>query len=868
MKAPWAVLSSFSLEDLIRGILGVLYVTIIVICFTTNIGPRIFWTMALPLLIMMIVLMGFNTWRRICPLAFWGTFGVRFRLKKAKVRRVPEWMESWFFLISLGFLVLMLVVRLVLINGDGKFLGITLILIGILAAFTNFSYSGRAWCNFICPVGTVERIYTDPNSLRMAGNSQCAKCTACKLHCPDIDQENAYWKDVTFPSRRIAFYSFPGIVLGFYTYYFLRDGEWEAYFDGRWTRHPANLQMFFGPGFFFAPHVPAVIAATLTLVIFAVLSYFLFMGLERLVSMWIRNEEQMRHRTLSLAAFSAFNIFFLFAGAPTLRLIPGGTRTVAFIVPLVSGILLYKRWSRQSEDYVKVKSAKHLLPLWKFRTPPPQNPAEVFAFFQGKSEAHAAQVNAYEEVVREILADGMITQRELSLLAQMRVNLDITESEHRKIFSSLSEQDRSLFDPAHATSVERRLQLQGYTSALTQLLMRGASTEEMTVLRQEYGIEQEVHEAVLKELRGEASPVIARIRKQLDRLMNIRVLIASLSPFRMSSLRAAFVIDILLKSQEQYVTLIKEALSVLGDSQFQAHLNNLTSTDPNEQTVALEYIRKELGPDFSERLISVIESNVSPIAIDNSDSIHAILEALLASPDVYHRASAALLLAEQSPGTLAPLLRRCLADENPLVRETAAHVAMSVSESVDAGVVEALQSDTDEHVQKGVDLVQELPGDNGFGHLENEKDFSGLCSLEKMMFLHQVPLFADLSPDDLCELSNLAQELTIHAPDVLVQEGDVADDLYVITTGKSEATVFRNGKEHVIGTAESGTVIGEMAVIDGRSRSATVRALTPDVHLLRIRGEAFRHVLAKRPDLSAQVMRIISLRLRQVLDSL
>jgi cyclic nucleotide-binding protein/HEAT repeat protein/4Fe-4S binding protein len=868
MKAPWAVLSSFSLEDLIRGILGVLYVTIIVICFTTNIGPRIFWTMALPLLIMMIVLIGFNTWRRICPLAYWGTFGVRFRLKKAKVRRVPEWIERWFFLISLAFLVTMLVIRLVLINGDGIFLGITLIVIGFLAAFTNFSYSGRTWCNFFCPVGTVERIYTDPNSLRIVGNSECAKCTACKRHCPDIDQENAYWKDVTLPSRRIAFYSFPGIVLGFYTYYFLRAGEWEAYFDGRWTRHSADLQLAFGPGFFFAPQIPAVIASVLTLVGSAALSYFLFLAVEHLISLWNGNQEQVRHVMLSVASFSAFNIFYLFAGAPTLRLIPGGARIVAFIVPLVSGILLYKRWSRQSEDYVKVKSAKHLLPLWKSKTPPPQNPAEVFAYFQGKSEAHAAQVNAYEEVVREILADGMITQRELSLLAQMRINLDITESEHRKIFATLSEQDRSLFDPAHATSVERRLQLQGYTSALTQLLIHGASAEEMAVLRQDYGIEPEVHEAVLKELRGEGSPVTARIRKQIDRLANVRIQIASLSRLRMGSLRAAFVMDILLKSQDQYMTLIKEALSPLGDAQFQANLNNLTSADPKEQTAALEYIRKELGPDFSERLRLAFESNVSSSSMDSTNPIDAILEALLASPDVYHRAGAALLLAEQASSTLAPLLRRCLADEHPLVRETVADLAVSVRESVDAGANQSPQSATGEPVQQGLDLIQEVRGDNGFGQLETKKDFTGLCSLEKMMFLHQVPLFADLSPDDLCELSDLAQEITIHAPDALVREGDMADDLYVITAGKSEATVLRNGKEHVIGTAESGTVIGEMAVIDGRSRSATVRALTQDVHLLRIRGEAFRHVLANRPDLSAQVMRIISLRLRQVLDSL
>ena len=835
MKAKTVVPPSFPLDDLIRGTLVLLYIAIIVLCFTTHVGPRIFWTVALPLLIMCIVLMGYNPWRRICPLAFWGTFGVRFRPKKATMRRVPKWMERWFFIISLAFLVIMLVLRLVLINGDGIFLGMTLILMGGLAAFTNLTYSGRTWCNFLCPVGAVERIYTDPNFLRAAQNSQCAKCTACKQHCPDIDQENAYWKDVTLPARQIAFYSFPGIVLGFYSYYFLRAGEWEAYYDGRWTRHPADLQLAFGPGFTFAPQIPAVIAASITLIGFAVISYLFFALLERLFARGNKNQERLRHRTLSLAAFSAFNIFYLFAGAPTLRLIPGGTQVVAFAVPLVSGILLYRRWSRQSEDYVKVKSAKHLLPLWKFKVPPPQDPAEIFAFFQGRTEAHAAQVTAYEEVVREILVDGMVTQRDQNLLAQMRANLDITETEHRKIFSALSEQDRNLFDPAQATSVEKRLQLQGYRSALIQLLIRQASTEEMAILRQEYGIEPEAHEAIWRELRGDTSPLVARVRKQLDWLTRIRTLIAALSVYRQSSSRAAFVIDMLFKSQERYVALLMEALRSLGDSQFQAALARLTSDDQSARATVWEHIGKVLGRELTEQFKTVFEYNIPPIRVDDADPLYAALDGLSSSPDVYHRASAALLLTEQSSSSYEPLLRRCLQDEHPLVRETATRASVpfltpAASESV--------------------------------------RNFKELCTLEKMLFLHQVALLADLSPDDLYELSQFAQEVTIHAPDTLLQEGDRGDDLYVITSGKTETTVMREGEDYVIGTAEPGTVIGEMAVIDGYSRSATVRASTRNVHLLRISGADFRHLLAHRPDLSAQVMRIISLRLRQVIDAL
>ena len=869
MKAQPLSFRSFAFEDWARGVLIAAYLAIIIVCFTTNLGPRIFWTMALPLLIVCIVLMGYNTWRRICPLAFWGTFGVRLKPKNQRLRRVPEWMERWFFVISLVFLVIMLILRLLVINGDGIFLGITLILIAALAAFTNYFYSGRTWCNFICPVGTVERIYTDPNSLRMSGNSQCAKCTACKRHCPDIDQENAYWKDVTLPSRKLAFYSFPGIVLGFYSYYFLRAGEWEAYYDGRWTRHHANLELILGPGFFFAPQIPAVIAAILTMIVFSAASYLLFFGVERLLSVINKDEERSRHLSLSLAAFAAFNIFNLFAGAPTLRLIPGGTRVVAFIVPLVSGFFLYKRWLRQSDDYVKVKSVKHLLPLWKSSTPPPQNPIEVFAYFQGRNEAHAAQVMAYEEVVREILEDGIVRPRELNLLGQMRVNLNISETEHRKIFSALSEEDRSHFDPAHATSVERRLQLQGYTSALTQLLMRNASTEELSVLRLDYGIASEVHEAVLKELRGDVGPLTDRIQKQMDRLIQIRQWITYLSRLRQQSLRASFVIDLLFKSQERYLALILEALRPLGDAQFQGDLSQVMSVDRNAQATAWKNIRKILGSELADQLKSIFEFKTAPSPTEDSDPLDSILKALLASPDVYHRACAALLLGEQTSAAYVPLLHECLADEHALVRETASHSAIKLLKYATPAMYQAIKNDHNRYVQASLQLIKDKSEDPSITQVLSQagKNFAALCTLEKMVFIHQVPLFADLNPDELYELSGFAGELVIRATEILVREGDTTDDLYIITNGQAEATVLRKGSEQAIGTAGPGNVIGEMAVIDGQPRSATVKATSPKLQLLRIRGEDFRRVLMSRADLSAQVMRIISLRLRQVLDS-
>jgi hypothetical protein len=163
------------------------------------------------------------------------------------------------------------------------------LLVGLgLAAFaTNRIFTGKTWCNFICPVGLVERIYTEPRSLPSVSNSQCARCTACKKHCPDIDQENAYWRDLMSAGRSIATYSFPGLVLGFYVYYWLRHGDWEAYFDGRWTLAAVDAGLVLGPGFFFAPGIPALVAAPLTLVLFAAAGYALFALVETLAERFV-----------------------------------------------------------------------------------------------------------------------------------------------------------------------------------------------------------------------------------------------------------------------------------------------------------------------------------------------------------------------------------------------------------------------------------------------------------------------------------------------------------------------------------------------------------------------------------------------------
>jgi hypothetical protein len=462
------------------------YLGLVVAGFLFDWQPRVFWTMLLPLLPLSIVLMGFPIWRRICPLAYFGEIGTWFN--QGSQRRASAWLERWFFVVTFGFLLAMLVLRLVATNGDGRWLSGLLIVLAVAAALTNAVFTGKTWCNFICPVGLVERIYTEPGSLRrIRTNSQCERCTACKKYCPDIDQENAYWQELTSAGRRLATFAFPGLVLAFYTYYWLRHGSWQAYFDGRWTRMPADMELVMGSGFFFLKGVPAVAAAALTLLTFSAVSFGVFRLCERMLGKFVADAERQRHLALALAAFTAFVAFYFFAGAPTLRRLPGGTPAVAFVTPVVATLVLAKRWRRRREHYIRERGAAKLLRSWPFDDPPPNDPDEVYAWIKASEHAREKHVAAYASTVREILADGLIRGGELRFLEEVRKQLGISTREHDKVVARLSAEERELFARVDAVTLEQRVQLNGYQTALSEALLRHAPEREIVELRRARG---------------------------------------------------------------------------------------------------------------------------------------------------------------------------------------------------------------------------------------------------------------------------------------------------------------------------------------------------------------------------------------------
>jgi CRP-like cAMP-binding protein len=134
---------------------------------------------------------------------------------------------------------------------------------------------------------------------------------------------------------------------------------------------------------------------------------------------------------------------------------------------------------------------------------------------------------------------------------------------------------------------------------------------------------------------------------------------------------------------------------------------------------------------------------------------------------------------------------------------------------------------------------------------------------QTLEFVKMVPLFSGLTQRQLNAIAKVANEVVVVEGQVLTRQGAPGDELIVILDGA--ARIEANGKE--VARKRSGDVIGEMALLDGRPRSATVVAAT-SMTLLVIERRAFDKLLDTIPGLARKLLTELSSRLRDADEAL
>ena len=129
-------------------------------------------------------------------------------------------------------------------------------------------------------------------------------------------------------------------------------------------------------------------------------------------------------------------------------------------------------------------------------------------------------------------------------------------------------------------------------------------------------------------------------------------------------------------------------------------------------------------------------------------------------------------------------------------------------------------------------------------------------------------LFSALDEEALARVATRASTVQLDRNDTLFNEGDEADDLYVVLTGRvAIAKRSPDGRESLVALMGPGDLFGEMPLFDDEPRSAAVRALERS-EVVRVPFDAVRAELEARPGLLWDVVAMFAARLRAAGDAL
>jgi CRP/FNR family cyclic AMP-dependent transcriptional regulator len=126
----------------------------------------------------------------------------------------------------------------------------------------------------------------------------------------------------------------------------------------------------------------------------------------------------------------------------------------------------------------------------------------------------------------------------------------------------------------------------------------------------------------------------------------------------------------------------------------------------------------------------------------------------------------------------------------------------------------------------------------------------------KIELLKRVPLFARCSKRELGEIAMLADELDLPTARDITKEGASGREFLILVQG--EADVVRKGK--VVNELGPGDFVGEIALVSGKPRTATVRTRGP-ARVLVVGASGFRTLMRDVPSLQDKVLAAITARL-------
>jgi CRP/FNR family cyclic AMP-dependent transcriptional regulator len=129
--------------------------------------------------------------------------------------------------------------------------------------------------------------------------------------------------------------------------------------------------------------------------------------------------------------------------------------------------------------------------------------------------------------------------------------------------------------------------------------------------------------------------------------------------------------------------------------------------------------------------------------------------------------------------------------------------------------------------------------------------------------LKMIPLFSELNEDELTDITAIAMEQTFKKDTMILIEEEVGSTMFVILNGRVKISrISDEGREVILSILVDGDFFGEMAILDGQTRSANAVTLE-ETQMMVIRRDNFLHILHKFPQVAINLLKELAHRLRR-----
>jgi CRP-like cAMP-binding protein len=862
-------------------------------------GTTIFWGAVVPAAIFILLVFGHELWRRICPLSFlsqipralgWQRQFKRENKKTGKVRyelakvNPDSWLGKNYLYLQFGWLFVGLCGRILFFNADRLVLAAWLLFTIAAAIAVGYFYGGKSWCQYFCPMAPVQSIYSEPGGLlgskahtsdRSITQSMCrtvlpdgkeqSACVACQNPCIDIDAERTYWDKLKKPEAGFLRYSYVGLVVGYFVYYYLYAGNWNYYFSGAWLRQTNQLESLFSPGLYLfgvAIDLPKLFAVPLVLGGFTAIGYGLGRFLEKRVRSYCRKHhpnlttELIRHRIFTLGTFGIFNFFFIFGGRPLVRLLPW---SIQYIYDLglisLSTLWLYQIWLRTPDLYSRENLAS------RFRKQLEKLQLNVGQFLEGRTlgdlNTHEVYVlakvlpdftrekrhQAYKGVVREALEEGYVNySSSLEVLQQMRQELSITDDEHRQVLEELGIEDPELLNPNRQRSLENQIRLSGYQKSLERLMLlqkqptfdRLLQQDAATVssLRREYSITPQEEEWILSGF----SPNAGNVQKAEFLLARLPESIACYRALNQPSLR----------EHHGVLTLLQENLHHKQELIVRSILETLATLQNEPKALVIAQSLQQLSPVVLSELLENEWRDRLP---------QNIIQTLTQPGDI-----PLICSLDSSPQEISSHLEILLEERNPLVRSAALYgIAQLDLERASAIARDRLSDSPSPLVRETVERL--------LAPKTTHPPLTEFPTLEKVVYLFNSDFFHRMQSETLIALADRATIKTYSSGEVITEAGDTCRELLLLIEGDAKIN-YHLGDEIRVEYLHPGQTLDELEVLAHSTSENTIIADSPLTRILAIAVDAFDDLLNSDPDFARRVLELESRQLQRFMRSL